>query len=148
MFEEIARENGIERPVVEGPSGGTVLMEKRDVLTEARACSGIQVHAKPASGPDLIDELAPSAAEIEHGARLRHELLEEVANQYRPDTQTVIPRITEPAVVGALQIDGVERHAGWLAPATRPCHESTISRIVSWSVFVIVPRRPAERRAG
>src|SRR5688572_7672797 len=140
MFEEIAGEHGIERLVVKRPSCGTVLMEKRDFLIEPRARSGIQVHAEPAFGADLIDEFAPSAAEIEHGARFRDELLEEVANQYRPDTQTVIFCITEPAVVGAFQIDGGERHAGWLAPATRRCHESTISRIVSWSVLVIVQR--------
>ena len=78
-------------------------MEKRDVGMQVLRRRWVQIHAELPLRLNLIDEFAPAAAEIEHGATCGNETLEEVARQDGPDTLPVVARLREAPIVGEFQ---------------------------------------------
>src|SRR5688572_8786795 len=101
MLEEIAREDDIQGPVLQRPAGRAILLEECYPGVEFIPAFGIKIHAEFRTGANLIDELAPAAAKVEHRSSFRNERLEKRAGEHFPnlfaillhggETQVILP---------------------------------------------------------
>src|SRR4051812_46098636 len=66
MLEEVARENNVEMVLRQWPRLRTILLDRSDIGSKLRRRGRIQIHAVFSARRDLIDELPPAAAKIEH----------------------------------------------------------------------------------
>src|SRR5690348_6051473 len=66
VFEEVARQDDVERLVRERPRRRTVLLEERHIRLQVLPRSGIQVHAVFRAAGDVINEFAVAAAQVQH----------------------------------------------------------------------------------
>src|SRR5260221_4341158 len=109
MLEEVAREDNVQRVVAEWPAGGAILLEKGHGRREEFRRVRVEVHREFARTIDVVDELAVTTAEIEHGVALADEACEKVAGQHLPHAIAVIEILREARAVDALKFLGLVR---------------------------------------
>src|SRR3954453_3737980 len=72
MLEEVARENNVEMVLRQWPRLRRILLDRSDIGSKLRGRGRIQIHAVFPARRDLIDELPPAAAKVEHSGVSRN----------------------------------------------------------------------------
>src|SRR6185369_11360163 len=90
--------------VVQGPGGGAILGKQLYLRVEPRGGRWVQVHPEPLAALYLVNELAISAAQIQHRIGRPDKSGKEVLNENLPDRATILEVRLEPRLVDALQV--------------------------------------------